>query len=171
MLRQVARHRRLTPYSTFQSGWLITAMLLVVLGTPFDSLAQRYQDPSFIIRNWTANDGLPVSGVSDLYQDEDGFLWLATLAGLARFDGARFRVFDTGSNPELPSNRITQFHSIEPGFNLLQTENSETLLFDGDSFLDLSAKFGFLRRSGTMSLGDGRAVLYGLRYPGSGSIR
>ncbi|MCB1007778.1 MAG: hypothetical protein KDB94_02680 [Acidobacteria bacterium] len=37
--------------------------------------------------------GLPHGTVGDLLQDRDGFLWLATSDGLARFDGAELRVF------------------------------------------------------------------------------
>ena len=44
---------------------------------------------------WAKREGLPVASVTDLAQDHDGYLWLATPAGLLRFDGLRFTVFDT----------------------------------------------------------------------------
>jgi ligand-binding sensor domain-containing protein/signal transduction histidine kinase len=51
---------------------------------------------------WQAEDGLPQNTVRAIRQTRDGYLWLATEEGLARFDGVRFTVFDTASTPELP---------------------------------------------------------------------
>ncbi|HET6546705.1 MAG TPA: two-component regulator propeller domain-containing protein [Rhodanobacteraceae bacterium] len=39
------------------------------------------------------DDGLPSSVASQLAQDRDGFIWIATHDGLARYDGVGFRVF------------------------------------------------------------------------------
>src|SRR5271163_3155927 len=43
---------------------------------------------------WTAENGLPQNIIRDIEQTSDGYLWLATLNGLARFDGVRFTIFD-----------------------------------------------------------------------------
>lgn len=40
----------------------------------------------------------------DLVRDSDGFLWLATTRGLARFDGSQLRFYRVGQYPELGSN-------------------------------------------------------------------
>ena len=48
----------------------------------------------FALHTWSARHGLPESAVRGLLQDRDGYLWVATVAGLARFDGVRFIVFD-----------------------------------------------------------------------------
>jgi ligand-binding sensor domain-containing protein/signal transduction histidine kinase len=42
------------------------------------------------MRVWHASEGLPSDTVTALIQTRDGFLWVGTSAGLARFDGARF---------------------------------------------------------------------------------
>lgn len=60
----------------------------------------------YAVRNWTQVDGLPQNSVCDIVQDEEGMLWIATLAGLARFDGIRFERFDQVTHPSLPSLRI-----------------------------------------------------------------
>ena len=49
-------------------------------------------------------NGLPQNSVHALVQTRDGFLWLGTEAGLVRFDGIAFTVFD--HSPELPSGDI-----------------------------------------------------------------
>ena len=43
---------------------------------------------------WLPEDGLPQVSVMDMKQTRDGYLWIATQGGVARFDGVRFTVFD-----------------------------------------------------------------------------
>lgn len=43
---------------------------------------------------WTVEDGLPQISVTAITQDAQGYLWLGTQNGIARFDGHRFRVFN-----------------------------------------------------------------------------
>jgi ligand-binding sensor domain-containing protein/signal transduction histidine kinase len=50
---------------------------------------------------WHAEDGLPSNSVLVVRQSADGYLWLSTLSGLARFDGVRFTVFDRTNTPAL----------------------------------------------------------------------
>lgn len=40
--------------------------------------------------NWTMEDGLPMNSVFEIAQTPDGYIWLATESGLARFDGIKF---------------------------------------------------------------------------------
>jgi ligand-binding sensor domain-containing protein/signal transduction histidine kinase len=42
--------------------------------------------------SWNEKDGLPSPEVLSLTQDHDGYLWVGTTGGLARFDGSRFVV-------------------------------------------------------------------------------
>ncbi|MEY4246349.1 MAG: hypothetical protein RLZZ245_3934, partial [Verrucomicrobiota bacterium] len=46
-----------------------------------------------LFRNWTTRDGLPDNRVRDLTKTRNGFIWVATDGGLARFDGANFKIF------------------------------------------------------------------------------
>lgn len=48
----------------------------------------------FIHSAWQTAQGLPQNSVLALAQTPDGYLWLGTEEGLARFDGMRFVVFD-----------------------------------------------------------------------------
>lgn len=50
----------------------------------------------FSSRRITVNDGLPQGFVSGIVQDDDGFIWLATRDGLARYDGYEMKVFRAG---------------------------------------------------------------------------
>ena len=59
----------------------------------------------YSISHWTQEQGLPQNTISAIAQTADGYLWLGTDEGLARFDGYEFVVFsrDTG---KFPSNSI-----------------------------------------------------------------
>jgi len=87
------------------------------------------------IRQLSGNEGLPQSFVSGLVQDRDGFIWIGTLNGLARFDGHNFKIFQQDfSNPgSLSSNAITDLQ-MGPGNTLwLKFETGEIDLLDIDS--------------------------------------
>jgi ligand-binding sensor domain-containing protein/signal transduction histidine kinase len=68
-------------------------------------VAGSLQDNSpFVVRSWQVGDGLPHNSVNAILQTGDGYLWLATNDGLARFDGVRFTVF--GLREGLPSLQV-----------------------------------------------------------------
>ncbi|HEV2486923.1 MAG TPA: two-component regulator propeller domain-containing protein [Terracidiphilus sp.] len=57
-------------------------------------------------QTWMMENGLPQNTVTAVIQTRQGFVWLGTEAGLVRFDGIGFQVFDRDSNPALPGNDI-----------------------------------------------------------------
>ncbi|MFT4176600.1 MAG: two-component regulator propeller domain-containing protein [Luteolibacter sp.] len=48
------------------------------------------RNKDFLIRIWQSDEGLPGNVVRSLGQTPDGFLWIATAEGLARFNGLEF---------------------------------------------------------------------------------
>ena len=60
-------------------------------------------------------DGLPVESLTQVVQTRDGYLWISTFDGLARFDGARFTLFDTERIPALSTNRIVVLRETGDG--------------------------------------------------------
>ncbi|MCU0756159.1 MAG: response regulator [Xanthomonadales bacterium] len=64
-----------------------------------------------VVRHFSSTDGLPVASASAARTDADGFLWVATHDGLARFDGREFTVYDAASNPEMSGNRISALYA------------------------------------------------------------
>ncbi len=51
-------------------------------------------------------NGLPQNTIHAIAQTSDGYLWLGTEAGLVRFDGVQFALFDRASKPALPDNDV-----------------------------------------------------------------
>lgn len=62
---------------------------------------------------WTQEHGLPQDTIRAITQTTDGYLWLGTDEGLARFDGYEFVVFDKDKG-QLPANSIT---TLAPGLS------------------------------------------------------
>lgn len=54
-----------------------------------------FSQTNFIVNQYTQKNGLPQNSVNQVYFDKNGFLWLATEAGLVRFDGSVFKVYNT----------------------------------------------------------------------------
>src|SRR5262245_39625153 len=76
---------------------------------------------------WTTEDGLPQNSVNAIVQTRDGYLWLATFGGLARFDGVRFTIFNSANAPGLKSNRITALVEDRRGVLWLGSETGELM--------------------------------------------
>src|SRR5262245_12273999 len=65
---------------------LLLAALAWLLGANAASAASG----PYIVDRWNVESGLPNNAVTDLVQSRDGYLWIATWAGIVRFDGVRF---------------------------------------------------------------------------------
>jgi signal transduction histidine kinase/ligand-binding sensor domain-containing protein len=62
----------------------------------------------YIIDSWDTEKGLPDDFVTSIVQTPDGYLWIGTYNGLARFDGSRFVNFKPDVIPELGHQRIVK---------------------------------------------------------------
>ena len=73
------------------------------------------ESPHFVFRSWRAEDGLPQNKVSAIQQTRDGYLWVGTYSGLARFDGVSFTVFHDNNTPAMRNSRVTSLFEAEDG--------------------------------------------------------
>ena len=88
--------------------------------------------PQYVGTVWQTEQGLPVNSVDAMVQDREGYLWLATDGGLARFDGVRFRVFGGDDFPSLQSSRFQSLHASRSGELWIGTRNGGLIrLHDG----------------------------------------
>ena len=53
---------------------------------------------------WSSENGLPQNSVHQILQTHDGYLWIATEGGIARFNGIQFTVFNQENDPAFTSN-------------------------------------------------------------------
>ena len=86
------------------------------------------------IDQWTADNGLPQNSVYGITQSRDGYLWLATVDGLARYDGARFTIFNKSNSPGIINNRFISLFEDATGNLWAGTEESGIVRFRGGRF-------------------------------------
>ena len=132
------------PKSNRPQGWfgerLAPVLQATILGVLFFSvLPARAQ---FRSTQWTAESGLPQNIVRGIVQTPDGYLWVATLNGVARFDGVRFTVFDKSNTPGIVTNRFAAMvHGVE-GDLWLYTENGNITRYHNHEFHTLGVSEG-----------------------------
>ncbi len=64
------------------------------------------QASSYRIREYSTENGLPSNGIKGMQWDaENRFLWIATEAGIARFNGMEFKTFSRNNTPGINSDR------------------------------------------------------------------
>jgi signal transduction histidine kinase/ligand-binding sensor domain-containing protein len=89
---------------------------------------------------WTQQDGLPQDTIRSVAQTRDGYLWIGTDEGLARFDGYEFTTFDK-AHGDLPSNSITALESTTDGALWIGTPNGLTV-YRGGKFRTYTVRDG-----------------------------
>ena len=86
---------------------------------------------------WSERVGPPASTISSFALTADGFISLATSAGLVRFDGSAFTTFDSHNTPGLTSDLIRCLTVRKDGTLWLGTEWSGFGPFSGGKFTPL----------------------------------
>src|SRR5450432_3813496 len=71
------------------------------------SLPTLYAQQNYRVERFTTDNGLPSNGIKGLEWDEGtGFLWIATEAGVTRYNGTDFSTFPKVNTPQLFSERM-----------------------------------------------------------------
>jgi ligand-binding sensor domain-containing protein/signal transduction histidine kinase len=92
----------------------------------FAGMAQNGTDTPgwrYDLRVWQADEGLPQNTVSALAQTREGYLWVGTREGLARFDGVRFGLLDETAPGYLKHSAITALLAARDGSLWIACEN------------------------------------------------
>jgi signal transduction histidine kinase/ligand-binding sensor domain-containing protein len=85
---------------------LMFSAIALLLDAPARALVPTTPLSTMNRQSWVMENGLPQNTVHAIAQTADGYLWLGTEAGLVRFDGVQFTIFDRASKPALPDNDI-----------------------------------------------------------------
>ncbi len=72
---------------------------------------------------WTTDAGLPQTSVYTVAQTSDGYLWVGTESGLARFDGISFKVYNRRNTPALPTDYIARLLGARDGSLWIATDS------------------------------------------------
>lgn len=114
---------------------------MLFLSIPFPGVAQVPDQGArlpllgygFASSNWTTVDGLPQNSIHDILDAGDDRVWLATLGGLARFDGETFDVLDVATLPGFRSNQVLGLAKATSGGVWALTRANELLRIDADT--------------------------------------
>jgi PAS domain S-box-containing protein len=91
-------------------------LLVATLAAPRAFALNPAEKPAdYIASRWDAEDGLPHNSIKQIFQTRDGYLWVGTQQGLARFDGLTFTIFTSHNTPGLPNDQITSFAETADG--------------------------------------------------------
>jgi PAS domain S-box-containing protein len=93
-------------------GALLAGVLLAV-ASAVD--AQDIQPSWQVVGAWREPQGLPQSSVFAIHQTQDGYIWVGTKAGLARFDGVRFTTYDDRDPSQLLENEVRALNEAADG--------------------------------------------------------
>ncbi len=68
-------------------------LYIIFLLIYFTSEIKSQELNQFTIQSFTTENGLPSNGIKGLqWEEKTGFLWLATEAGVVRFNGMNFKI-------------------------------------------------------------------------------
>ncbi len=147
---------------------VVTAVVCAALGVVPSA---RALDPSRLVHDyvrdvWRQADGLPQMSVSGMVQSRDGYLWIATLDGVARFDGVRFETLNLIESAGTESNVVLAIAEGPDGAMWFGTRSGVVRLQD-DRFRVFTKRQGLtdevVRSLAVAPRGD---VLVGTRHGG-----
>jgi len=134
--------------------WRVTFLILVFLLSITNILAQEYGFDA-----WTTANGLPQNTITGVAQTPDGYLWLATFDGLARFDGVRFTIFDKGNTKGIINNRFSKLFVDRQGVIWAATENGVVTIYQNGVFASFQPLEADDSSIGIVADANGNAVI------------
>jgi signal transduction histidine kinase/ligand-binding sensor domain-containing protein len=110
-------------------------------------------------QSWSTENGLPQNSVHQIFQSREGYIWIATEDGIARFNGIDFKVFNRENTPSITSDDVCCFAQDSSGSLWIGTADG-LLQYSAGIFRRYSTSDG-LPSGGTKSLaaGDNGALL------------
>ena len=125
--------------------WRFLALALILFvssrSQPAFALDSQKAISQYIVDSWTSEDGLPQNTVTAVAQTADGYLWLGTEEGLARFDGVSFTIFDLSNTPEIKNNVILALY-VDKENNLWIGTNDGLNTFRDGKFSSFTTRDG-----------------------------
>jgi len=98
---------RVVPVAGRAARVLVVLASLAALAAPAFALDPALKPTQYLLDSWQIADGLPQSSAQAIARTPDGYLWIGTQEGLARFDGVRFVVYDNSNEPGLPNKFVS----------------------------------------------------------------
>jgi ligand-binding sensor domain-containing protein len=120
----------------------IASLFLLVDARPALALDSSKPVGQYSLAAWQTEDGLPHNLVQAIAQTPDGYVWLATQEGLARFDGVRFTVFDRRSTAAMTANDVETVFASRDGSLWVGVYGGTLLRYQNGAFRSYSKQEG-----------------------------
>lgn len=137
----------LVPFSTCHCRAAILVWLAALLTPRWAAAgvapAPAATDCPYVIRTWRMEDGLPENRIRAVLQTQDGYIWVATLSGLARFNGVGFQIFDTVKSPELGDSAFRTMFEDRQGRLWLGHHNGQLTVYEHGKFASQTLPVGW----------------------------
>lgn len=128
---------------------------LTSAGRESGTITERY-----IARRWNTDSGLPDNSVRALVRTGDGYLWLGTPAGLARFDGVRFTVYNQWNTPRLKESRVLSLYEDVNGILWVGTDGGGLCAYRWGEWRNYGEREGILNGHIGAVTGDRNGILW-----------
>ncbi|HZF37570.1 MAG TPA: two-component regulator propeller domain-containing protein, partial [Blastocatellia bacterium] len=113
---------------------LLTILVLLGCVNSVASETSQPEAPAYSRRVWRSADGLPEDFAQSLAQTPDGYLWIGTSGGLARFDGVSFVVFNRENTPSFLDDSIYSMLVTKDGTLWAGTEGGGLIRYKDGAF-------------------------------------
>lgn len=100
------------------------------------------QPTGYVSRIWRTQEGLPENRIWAIAQTPDGYLWVGTSSGLARFDGVRFVVYARFNTPSMTDDNIRALAVAGDGSLWVATDGGGLLHYQNGRFQSFGPKEG-----------------------------
>lgn len=125
----------------------VAIVAAVLFACPSASLAQVRAITQYPIQSWASVEGLPGNSVEALIQSPNGYLWIGTEDGFARFDGVRFTEFSKGNTPGILASQIWAFARNGENGLWIGTNGAGLMRYDGRRFVTIGTTQGLASNS------------------------
>lgn len=109
---------------------------------------------------WTEVEDLPLGSVTGVAQTKDGYVWLATQEGLARFDGVRFEVFNPANTPAMRKASLVALVQDRQGALWMTLSGGGVLRKQGDEWTAFGSDSGLANDSAETLMVDERGRIW-----------
>ena len=111
--------------------------VLAISAIPLDVAGQYYYS-----KNFTIEDGLPSNIIRSVFKDSRGIMWIGTGAGLCRFNGREFKVYNSSNG--LAAENIFDITEDNQGNIWIGAMAEGISKFDGKKFTNYTVKEGLV---------------------------
>ncbi|HMW31839.1 MAG TPA: two-component regulator propeller domain-containing protein [bacterium] len=117
-------------------------LFLFMLAADTKALDPERSVTQYVHDVWLKEDGLPGISVLSFYQTREGYLWIGSFEGLARFDGAKFTLFNRRSIDAFLSYGLWRILEDKHGYIWMGTNGNGIYRFKDPNFQRLAVTNG-----------------------------